>query len=241
MKDTPMRHPLQTILTLLISAFLLTGCPHLEPVESQREAFETWNEAQSGYRFLPGDELDIKLLYNPEFSDRVIVAPNGKIYLDLVGAVDVLEKRPEEVAEEVQRLFSRDLKHPEVTVSPRQFGSQVIYVAGEVVKPGMMKLAYGMSVLQGVLEAGGLLDTANLDEIILLRRTPKNTAMLRTVKLREILEGKGAKEDVRLQRFDIVFVPRSDIAQADLHASQYVDKLIPVQRSAFVGYYPGLK
>ena len=63
--------------------------------------------------------------------------------------------------------------------------------------------------------------------------------MLRLVNLREILEGRDPAEDVPVQRFDVVFIPRSDIAEADRITSQYVDKLIPVQRSVFVGFYPG--
>jgi len=234
--------PFRRIRWLLALALLLQayGCAHLEPVERPPEKPEAWNQREAEYTLLPGDELDIKLLYNPEFSDRVIVAPDGLVHLDLIGAVNVLDKTPGQVAEDVRQRYARELRHPDVNVTPRIFGSQAIFVAGEVNKPGMLKLAHGMSVLQGVMEAGGLLETANLEQIILLRRTPRNTSMLKTLNLKDILEGKTPAADIPLHRFDVVFVPRSDIAEADVRVSQYVDKLIPMQRQLFIGYYPGL-
>ena len=179
------------------------------------------------------------MVFNPEFSDRVIVSPDGRINLDLIGSVDVLEKTPTEVSQEVRARYAAELIRPDVTVSPRIFGSQAIYVGGEVKQPGMLKLVHQMTVMQAIMEAGGVADTAHLEQVILLRRTPRNTSMLRLVNLREILEGRDPAEDVPVQRFDVVFIPRSDIAEADRITSQYVDKLIPVQRSVFVGFYPG--
>lgn len=226
------------ILPILLGFIL--GCSHLEPVEHDRKKYETWHERDSGYRFLPGDELDVKVVFNPEFSDRVIVSPDGRINLDLIGSVDVLERTPSEVAQEVKTRYAAELIRPDVTVSPRIFGSQAIYVAGEVKEPGMLKLVHQMTVMQAIMEAGGVADTANLEQVILLRRTPRNTSMLRVVNLKEILEGRNPNEDVPVQRFDVVFVPRSDIAEADRIMAQYVDKLVPVQRSIFLGFYPGI-
>lgn len=123
---------------------------------------------------------------------------------------------------------------------PRIFGSQAIYVGGEVHKAGLLKLSHGMSLMQGIMEAGGLLDTANIDQVLLIRRTHRNTSMLRTVNLKEVLEGKATEDDIALQRFDVVFVPRSDIANADLWVSQHIEKLFPIQKNLFIGYYPGL-
>ena len=137
-----------TYLILSILFGFTLGCSHLEPVEHDREKYETWNERDSGYRFLPGDELDVKVVFNPEFSDRVIVSPDGRINLDLIGSVDVLERTPSEVAQEVKSRYAAELIRPDVTVSPRIFGSQAIYVAGEVKEPGMLKLVHQMTVTQ---------------------------------------------------------------------------------------------
>lgn len=227
-------------LAILGGILLLAACSHLDPVERNRNGFERWRESDSGYRFMPGDELDVKVLYNPEFSDRVIVAPDGLIHLDLIGAVPVRGRTPEAVEEDIRQRYATELKQPEVTVSPRIFGSEAIYVAGEVHSPGVLKLAHGMSVFQSILEAGGLLETAHLDEAILIRQTPRNTPMMRVVDLRSIMEGRDPAADIALQRFDVVFVPRSDIAEADRISAQYIQNLLPIQMQAWLGYLPYL-
>ena len=225
---------------LLCCLVFLPGCQHLEPVERGRAKFEAWHAKQPEYTFMPGDELDVKLLYNPEFSDRVIVAPDGRVNLDMIGSVTAIHRTPDQLAADIRARYASELRHPEVSVVPRIFGSQAIYVGGEVHKAGLLKLSHGMSLMQGIMEAGGLLDTANIDQVLLIRRTHRNTSMLRTVNLKEILEGKATEDDIALQRFDVVFVPRSDIANADLWVSQHIEKLFPIQKNLFIGYYPGL-
>lgn len=226
---------------LIISLFLLgmlEGCAHLEPIESNPAGFEVWDDRKSGYRFLPGDELDVKLRYHPEFSDRVIVAPDGMIRLDLIGPVKAVNQTPVELNQALRERYGRELKQPELAVIPRRFASQAYYIGGEVHGPGMHKLVPGMKVSQGILGSGGILDTADLDEIILLRRTGPGKSMLRTLKLRDILEGRSFAGDLELQRFDIVFVPRSGIAEAGRISSQYIKKLIPIQMQVYAGYIP---
>lgn len=193
----------------------------LRPVEHQPAGFETWRDEVREYGFLPGDELDVKLIYNPEFSDRVIVSPDGFIHLSLIGPVKVLNRGPSDVADELRQRYAAELRHPEVVVIPRLFSSEIIYVGGEVQRPGVLKLAHRMGVLQGVLEAGGFRDTARLDQIVLIRRTREDKPMLRVVNARRLLEG-GEESDVPLQRFDVIFVPRSTLAEINLWLNQLV-------------------
>ena len=81
---------------------------------------------------MPGDELDVKLIYNPEFSDRVIVSPDGLIHLSLIGPVKVLNRTPGDIAAELRERYAAEFRHPEAVVVPRMFGSEIIYVGGEV-------------------------------------------------------------------------------------------------------------
>jgi len=227
-----------SLISGLLTIGSMPGCSHLDPVQSEPIQLEAWDDRHSGYGFLPGDELDVKLRYHPEFSDRVIVAPDGKIRLDLIGSIKVLNQTPQAVTQQLRERYGQELKQPEVAVIPRRFASQAIYVGGEVHGPGMHKLVPGMTVMQGILGSGGILDTADLDEIILLRRTPEGKSMLRTINLRDILEGRSFADDLVLQRFDILFVPRSGIAEAGRISSQYIKKLLPIQMQMYAGYIP---
>ncbi|MBL8258937.1 MAG: polysaccharide biosynthesis/export family protein [Candidatus Competibacteraceae bacterium] len=209
-------------ISLLMLCLTVGACvAPMRPKEHEPVGFETWRDEIPQYGFIPGDELDVKLIYNPEFSDRVIVAPDGLIHLSLIGPVQVLNRAPGDIAEELRQRYAAEFRHPEAVVVPRMFSSEIIYVGGEVQRAGVLKLAHRMGVLEGVMEAGGFRETARPDRVILIRRTLQDKPMLKVVNVRKILEG-GEEKDVPLRRFDVIFVPRSDLAEINLWLQQLV-------------------
>lgn len=86
-------------------------------------------------------------------------------------------------------------------------------------------------VLQGILMAGGPLATARTDQVVIIRRRADHTPMLRTVNLRRY-EGSGnPADDLPLQPLDVVFVPKSSIAEFDQFVDQYLNQSLPFTRS----------
>lgn len=221
--------------------FLLVGCLILEacstnfirPEERKPQGFNAWTSELPAYRFQPGDEFDVQLIYNPEFSGRYIVAPDGVIHASLIGSVQVLNRSAEEVAVDLTQRYAVELRRPELTVIPREFGSELIYVGGEVQRPGVYKLVHRMGVLEGIMEAGGLLDSARIDEVVLLRRNRENRPMLKLLDVRRIIEGKTETdtEDVPLHRYDVVFVPKSSAAEVGAWVDQHIVRILPFSRS----------
>lgn len=224
----------------LILAWLLaaSGCAHLQPSPQTGGDWATWDDLPARYRFYPGDEIDIKLLHAPELSDRVIVAPDGSIQLELLGPVRAEGRTAEELEAELHRLYAKELRQPEVSVAPRLYGSEAFYIAGEVNNPGALRLTPRLSLLKAVIAAGGVKDTANLDQVILIRRGGQEKPMLKLIDLRGIMEGRRPEDDLLLQRFDLVFVARSGIAEADLRSKQYVRDLLPIDPGLWFGYFP---
>lgn len=215
-----------------LGCLLLGACANsLRPVEQFPAGFETWRDDVPTYGFLPGDELDVKLLYNPEFSDRVIVAPDGYIHLALLGPIRALDRSPEDLAHELQQRYAAELRRPELTVVPRQFGSEIVYIGGEVQRPGVFKLAHRMGVLEGILEAGGFLDTARTNEVLVLRRNVQSKPMLKVIDVTKIIEGKAYKDNISLQRFDVIYVPKSSVAEINLWINQNIERNLPFSRT----------
>ncbi|WP_295396278.1 polysaccharide biosynthesis/export family protein [uncultured Thiodictyon sp.] len=221
--------------SLFLSVSLLLGActGTIRPTERHPQGFLPWTDDAAVYRFMPGDELDVKLVYNPEFSDRVIVAPDGTIELTLIGSARALDRSVPELANELQERYARELRRPELSVIPRQFGSELVYVGGEVQRPGVFKLVHRMGVLEGIIEAGGFLDTARTDQVVLIRRTSDNRPMLKVVNVRDIIEGRVRTDDndIPLHRFDVVFVPKSSVAEVDVWIDQYITRILPFSRS----------
>ncbi|MBF0460818.1 MAG: polysaccharide export protein [Magnetococcales bacterium] len=220
-------------MALLVVVSLLGGaCAQLHPKPITPENVEPWQDDFGAYRLSPGDELDVRLLHNPEFNDKVVIGPDGRIQLALVGVVAVEGKTVAEVTRILSLLFAEHLRRPELTVLLRAVQSQVVFVGGEVQKPGMLTIQTSrMSVAQVLMMAGGLLPTAHTRQIVLLRRHPDKTKpMLRIINLQSILEGTNMAEDIPLRRNDVLFVPRSDIAEMDLWVDQYITRILPFNR-----------
>ena len=79
--------------------------------------------------------------------------------------------------------------------------------------------------------AGGLLSEARMDQVVLLRAPPGGgPAMLRTVDLRRFVSTGDAEDRVALAPEDVVFVPRSHIAEVDLWVDENINKLLPFNR-----------
>ncbi len=178
------------------------------------------------YRIFPGDQLDVKFFYNPELNDSVLVRPDGKISLQLVNEVQAAGLTPAQLSTQLTQLYAKELKQPAVTVIVRSFTAQRAYVGGEVTNPGLVNFTSGMTVLQAVINAGGFKETAQPADVILIRKGPDNRPVPLRVDLQQAIKGEGQSQDVPLEPYDVVYVPKSWIAEADKFVNQYIEQLL---------------
>ena len=178
------------------------------------------------YLIQPGDQLDIKLFYNPELNETIQVRPDGKISLQLLDDVQAAGLTPSQLDEFLTEQYSHELKQPEVTVIVRSFTGQRVYVGGEVNRPGLVSLTAGMSALQAVINAGGLKETAKLEEAMVIRKGPDTRPIPLRVDLTNAVYGRSAEAHFQLQPYDIVYVPKSAIAKANKFVNQYIERLL---------------
>ncbi len=221
------------LISLAIFATALAACagPRLPASVALPDRFEAWDATVAEYRLRPGDELDVRLIHNPEFSDRLIVAPDGQIAMPLIGFVTAGGKTPRELQFELLARFRRELRQPEVTVVPRTFASQRVFVGGEVANPGIYDLPHEIGVLQAVVIAGGFRPTAREDSVVLIRRTPRETPMARLVDVAAVVHEGALDADVPLRAHDVVYVPRSGAAEVGHFVDQYIRQVLPFDRS----------
>lgn len=178
------------------------------------------------YRLLPGDRVVVKLIYTPGLTEEVVVLPDGTIMLPLVGEVEAGGHTVRDLTEKLRERYAETVERPDVSVQVREFGGQRVYVGGEVRTPNMLPLGTVMSVADAVFAAGGLLDTAAPDSVVLLRRRPGGGgAQAFRVDLEAGLFGES--ELPLLQPYDVVFVPKSRIAQLNEYVEQYINRIVP--------------
>jgi protein involved in polysaccharide export with SLBB domain len=178
------------------------------------------------YRIQPGDALDVKFFYNPELNESVIVRPDGYISLQLVNEIGVAGLEPRQVNEMLTEKYSHELRQPVVTVIVKSFAGQRVYVGGEVGQQGLLVMPAGLTALQAVMQSGGFKDTAQPRETIVIRKGADNRPIPVRVDLAAVLSGATNGEDFSLQPDDILYVPKSPIAKANLFVNQYIEQLL---------------
>ncbi len=81
------------------------------------------------YLIQTGDEFEVKFAFLPQFNDRVQVRPDGKIALQMIGALKAQGLTPETLQDELTRRYARILKKPDLTVVMRTFNTATVRLA----------------------------------------------------------------------------------------------------------------
>jgi polysaccharide export outer membrane protein len=179
---------------------------------------------------VPYDLITIRFTYHPEQDPKtpVVIRPDGNITLDGIGAVRAAGLTPEELGKELGMKSSRRLRNPEVLVTLTQFAPRRIYVGGQVRAPGVIQFQGEMTPLQAILDRGGFTSEAQLDSVILIRNTGGPEPIIGRINVIQGLEY-GRPEKITLVTNDILYVPMSGIARADLWVKQHLRDILPYE------------
>jgi protein involved in polysaccharide export with SLBB domain len=192
--------------------------------------YANWSNSEPAYRLYPGDVLDVSAPSAPELARTVTVQPDGRIALPLIQPVMVANRSVTDVEATLAQAYSSQLLRPQIDVAVKQAAPLQIFVGGEVRNPGVYAMPGDINALQGVIMAGGFLGGSHRQEVVIIRRGPDGRAMMRTVDLRQAIyaPGAGSGDAVPLRRFDIIYVPRTGLAELGAYVSQIRDAL-PIQ------------
>ena len=182
--------------------------------------FADWSEAEPEYLLYPGDQIDVRTPSAPELNQSLTVGPDGRVAMPLVGQVMAADRTLYELESELVAAYTPILRRPEVEVVLRQAGPLKVWVDGEVRQPGVYDMPGDIDVHQAVILAGGFLPSARRNEVGLIRRGPGGTRMMRRVDL-----SGNDREHVAVRRMDVVYVPRTTLAEVAVFFSQIRDAL----------------
>lgn len=194
--------------------------------------FRPWSDEMPPYRLGPGDKLKIKYFITRDMDEELTVAPDGTIAPRAIGQMRV-EGLTLAVAQQAVRRASRtELTDQMVVISLEDAVSAKVYIGGMVERPGPYNLAEMRNgTLQSILTAGGFTDEARTGQVAIIRRGPDNMPMLRLINVKEIIQTGFTLDDVQLAAGDIVYVPRSSVAELNIWIDQFINKVVPFQRS----------
>jgi len=220
------------ILGLLLVTFLLSACgPAVVNPATREQANAFTTQAAAGqYRLQPGDELDIRFYYNPELNTSVLIRPDGRVSLPLANEVQAAGLSPSELTQRLRSAYEAELRRPELTVIVRSFNAQKVFVGGEVQAPGVIQAIGPMTVLQSVTQAGGFKESARVNEVLVIRRdpaAPTSNPIVIPVNIETVIDGTNTAEDIALLPYDVIYVPKSPIANVNKFVDQYIRQNIP--------------
>ncbi len=128
----------------------------------------------NSYKYLigAGDVLNIFVWRNPEVSGSFVVRPDGMITTSLVEDIKVAGKTPTELARSIEGILATYLRDPIVTVTVNSFVgpfSEQIRVIGEAAAPQAINYTQHMTLLDVMIQVGGLTEFADGNDAVLVR------------------------------------------------------------------------
>ena len=188
-----------------LAALFLAACssPRYPPAPAQA--------ATADYRYLIGplDVINIIVWRNPELSMTVAVRPDGKISTPLVEDMPAVGRNPSDLARDLEKTLAKTLRDPVVTVVVSGFqgvSSEQIRVIGEATKPQAIPYRQDMTLLDVMIQVGGLTDFADGNAAVLVRG--KDGGKQYSIRLKDLLRRGDISANVDVRPGDIVIVPQ---------------------------------
>lgn len=183
--------------------------------------------ASRAYRIHPGDELEIRFFATPELDQTLVVRPDGRLGLRFLdNPVEAAGLTPEELETALEDRYAAELREPDVEVVVRGFVGEKVYVGGEVREPGIITLDPGLSVLEAIIVAGGFTTEANEREVLVIRKDGQGHPVPFKVAREQGSVAAPLPATARLAPADVVYVPRSRVADANRFVEQYIRGLL---------------
>jgi polysaccharide biosynthesis/export protein len=166
----------------------------------------------------PGDKLELELLGEPGSRTTTVVAPDGKLYFNLLPGIDVWGLTLTQAKSQIEKGLTRYVKEqPQVSLLLREVESKHVWILGDVQAPGIYPLAAPTTLLEALSLAGGTLNLSSFrqaeafgasDELADLRRSfVLRQGKLLPVDFQRLVRGGDLSQNIYLQPDDFIYLP----------------------------------
>lgn len=205
---TPQPLFLRLFFAMLLGVAMTTECAAQENVDSGAPA--TVPESED-YLIGPGDTLQVFVWGQPDLSVTVPVRPDGRVSTPLIEDIEAVGKTSTQLAREMEKVLSEFVRTPRVNVIVQgfvgTFASQ-IRVLGQVTKPGAVPYRERMTLLDVIIEVGGLTRFAAGNRSRLVRTVDGRSTEQR-VRLDDLVNKGRVDRNVVMRPGDVVIVPEA--------------------------------
>jgi len=202
--------------SVLAGLLLVSACQTLDNMDPARSGDTPQSAApstvmQGDYRIGVDDRVQVTVWRNAELSVTAPVRPDGKISVPIIGDVEVGGRTPTEVSDNIKKRLSEFIREPSVAVIVTELRSHEfltrVRVTGAVRTPRSMPHRQGMTVLDAVLEAGGINDFAAPNRSKLYRKSKSNRTEVYEIELGDILNKGRLETNMLVSPGDVITVP----------------------------------
>jgi len=153
------------------------------------------------------DVLAVNVWKEPDISRSVPVRSDGMISLPLAGELQASGQTPHQLEIAIAAKLKSYISEPEVTVIVQEIRSQKFNILGQVARPGSYPLTNASTVLDAIALAGGFRDFAKQKNIYILRQNPDGGQSRLPFNYKEVIKGKDAGQNIKLQPRDTIVIP----------------------------------
>lgn len=189
---------------------MLAGCatksPHPELPTATGDA--RWS---TKYKLAPGDSVEIFVWRNPDVSTTVPIRPDGFLTAPLLEDIPAAGKTPTELARDLEKELAIYLRDPLVTVIVNGFVgayNEQIRVVGEASQPRALLYNDSMTVLDVMIQVGGLTDFADGNKTTIVR-TEQGQQKQFNVRLEDLIRDGDITANVDMRPGDIMIIPEA--------------------------------
>lgn len=198
-----MRQPIKPLLCFLLILYQVNVFAEDTKTIADKATQEVMAEE---YTINPGDLLEISVWKELELQREMRVLPDGHINFPLAGDIKASGLTLTQIKNELVSKLSEYISDPVVNVSVKSVEGNLIYVIGQVQRPGQFAMLRTLDVMQALSLAGGLTPFADANDILILRRT-KNGSKAIEFEYGELEEGDDLDTNLVLQSGDVIVVP----------------------------------
>jgi polysaccharide export outer membrane protein len=207
----------RTALALGAAALALTGCASGGSPTGNRlpaASFVTSDQDVSEEYIIGAlDELTIFVWRNPELGAKVQVRPDGRITTPLISDMTAVGKTPSQLANDIKGILNQYIEEPLVSVMVDKFQgtfSQQIRIVGATEKPASLPFRANMTLLDAMIEVGGLSEFAAGDKARLVRQDRATGRQKEyDLKIARLIKRGDTSANVKLEPGDVIIIPES--------------------------------
>lgn len=206
-----MKNKRLVVFVLMLASTVLASCASERPTYRATDVPEAASDQSAEYEIGPGDALQIFVWDHVDLSTDVEVRPDGKISTPLVEDLQAAGRTPTELARDIEGVLKEYVRTPVVTVIMQRFvgeGTQQIRVVGQAAQPMALQFKQGMTVLDVMIEVGGLAEFAAGNRAKIIRKTPDGEVEIK-VKLDDLLNEGDISQNVTMMPGDVLIIPQS--------------------------------